>query len=102
MKAFTFLGTGKLYESIYTFEGKKSGPTRFFAEAIVEFFEPEALYIFATASAAQKPVSDDETTERLNFLNELLGERTNVIPVTIPEPTPLLVETGISSASWCC
>ena len=85
MKAFTFLGTGKLYESIYTFEGKKSCPTRFFAEAIVEFFKPESLYIFATESAAQEPVSDDETTERLTFLKELLGKRTKVVSVPIPE-----------------
>lgn len=85
MKAFTFLGTGTLYESIYTFEGKESCKTRFFAEAIVEFFEPESLYIFATDSAAQEPVSDKISTGRLIFLSELLGKRTEVVPVSIPE-----------------
>ena len=85
MKAFTFLGTGKLYPSTYTFEGKKSSETQFFAKAIIEFFEPESLYIFATESAAQEPVSDDNPTERLKFLNELLGKRTTVFPVSIPE-----------------
>ncbi len=85
MKAFTFLGTGKLYPSAYTFEGKKSSETQFFAEAIIEFFEPESLYIFATESAAREPVSDDNQTERLKFLNELLGKRTTVFPVSIPE-----------------
>ena len=67
MKAFTFLGTGTLYESIYTFEGKESGSTQFFAKAIVEFFKPESLFFFATNSAADEPVSDDNPTGRLEI-----------------------------------
>ncbi len=85
MKAFTFLGTGKLHTSTYTFKEKDSQPTQFFAEAIIEFFNPESLYIFATESAAQESVSDDETTARLTFLNKLLGKRTKVVSVPIPE-----------------
>ena len=85
MKAFTFLGTGQLHESIYTFEGKESCSTQFFAEAIVEFFELESLYIFVTDSAKNKPVSEEIETPRLAFLKARLDGRIAVVPVKIPE-----------------
>lgn len=84
MKAFTFLGRGRLDKRTYVC-GNQECETQFFAEAIVEFFKPESLFFFATDSAAQEPVSGDNLTGRLKFLTELLGERTNVISVKIPE-----------------
>lgn len=84
MKAFTFLGRGPLRESTYVFcEAEYS--TQFFAEAIVEFFNPESLFFCATDSAAQEPVSDEIRTDRLTFLTDLLAERTNVVHVPISE-----------------
>lgn len=84
MKAFTFLGRGPLRESTYVF-GEAEYSTQFFAEAIVEFFNPESLFFCATDSAAQEPVSDEIRTNRLTFLTDLLAERTNVVHVPIPE-----------------
>ncbi len=85
MKAFTFLGRGKLYLSNYTFDNQPPCETHFFAEAIVQFFSPESLYIFTTDSAAQEPVSEENTSERLSHLTKLLSERTKVKPITIKE-----------------
>ena len=85
MKAFTFLGTGVLHPSNYTFENKKSGKTQFFAEAIVKFFNPDSLYIFATDSAAKKPVSEENTESRLSYIQNLLKDKTKVIHVSIKE-----------------
>ena len=84
MKAFTFLGKGPLYKSTYVFDGKEC-ETQFFAEAIVEFFSPESLYFFATESAANAPVSDDNKCERLKFLTELLNEKTKIVHIPIEE-----------------
>ncbi len=84
MKAFTFLGRGKLHKSTYVFNGKKK-ETQFFAEAIVEFFEPESLFFFATDSAAKEPVSDDNKKERLRHITELLNGKTNVVHIPIEE-----------------
>ena len=90
MKAFTFLGTGKLHPSTYTFEGKESCETQFFAEAIIEFFNPKSLYIFATVSAAEAPVAVEDPPSaqnppRLDFLVNLLKKETDVQIITIPE-----------------
>ena len=85
MKAFTFLGTGVLHLSNYTFEGEESGKTQFFADAIVKFFNPDSLYIFATDSAARQPVSEENTAERLSYIRNLLKGKTKVIPVSIKE-----------------
>lgn len=84
MKAFTFLGRGALYKSTYVFDNQEC-ETQFFAEAIVKFFEPDSLFFFATESAAQEPVSDDNRTPRLIFLKKLLGGQTNVVHIPIPE-----------------
>lgn len=85
MKAFTFLGRGKLHLSNYTFDNQPPCETQFFAEAIVQFFSPESLYIFTTDSAAREPVSEENTSERLSHLTKLLSERTKVKPITIKE-----------------
>lgn len=90
MKAFTFLGTGKLHKSTYIFEGNSSQPIQFFAEAIVEFFNPELLYIFATESAARAPVAVEhpiskENPSRQDLLLKSLKEKTKVKIITIPE-----------------
>ena len=88
MKAFTFLGRGPLYKSNYIFENQVENQeceTHFFAEAIVQFFSPESLYIFATDSAAREPVSKENTTERLEHITKLLSKKTQVKPITIKE-----------------
>lgn len=85
MKAFTFLGRGKLHLSNYTFDNQPPCETQFFAEAIVEFFSPKSLYIFATESAAREPVSEENKCERLSYLKELLHRRTEVKPIIIKE-----------------
>ena len=85
MKAFTFLGRGKLHLSNYTFDNQPPCETQFFAEAIVEFFSPKSLYIFATESAAREPVSEDNENERLSHLEKLLQGRTEVKPIKIKE-----------------
>ena len=84
MKAFTFLGKGTLHTSNYIFDNQEC-ETQFFAEAIVQFFSPESLYIFATKSAAREPVSKDNKSERLSYIKDLLRERTNVRPIDIKE-----------------
>lgn len=84
MKAFTFLGRGPLYNSNYIFHNQEY-ETHFFAEAIVQFFSPESLYIFATDSAAREPVSKENKDQRLVHITELLGEQTEIIPITIEE-----------------
>ena len=84
MKAFTFLGRGPLHESIYSYQ-EQYCETRFFAEALVSFFEPDTLVVFATVKAAQEPVSVEDKTDRLTATQNLLNDRTEVIPVTIPE-----------------
>ena len=84
MKAFTFLGRGQLHKSTYVFDGREY-ETQFFAEAIVEFFSPESLCFFATESAAKAPVSDENTCERLKFLEELLRDRTKIVHIPIAE-----------------
>ncbi len=84
MKAFTFLGRGQLHESTYVYQNQECR-TRFFAEAVVNFFAPEQLMIVSTERASKEPVSNEDATERLSYLQRLLGERTAVIPVNIPE-----------------
>ena len=84
MKAFTFLGRGPLYKSNYIFHNQEC-ETQFFAEAIVQFFSPKSLYFFATKSAAQEPVSEDNKCERLSFLTNLLSEKTEVVHIPIKE-----------------
>lgn len=84
MKAFTFLGRGALYKSTYVFDNQEC-ETQFFAEAIVKFFKPKSLFFFATKSAADEPVSNDNPDKRLPFLTRLLGEQTNVVHIPIPE-----------------
>ena len=84
MKAFTFLGRGKLHESIYSYQEQCSN-TRFFAEALVSFFKPDTLVVLATDKASREPVSPADKTDRLTALQNLLDGKTEVIPVTIPE-----------------
>ncbi len=84
MKAFTFLGRGKLYESIYTYD-EQFCKTRFFAEALVSFFEPDTLVVLTTDKASQESVSETDKTDRLAAIQNLLDGKTEVIPVTIPE-----------------
>lgn len=84
MKAFTFLGKGKLYPSNYIFNNQEC-ETQFLAEAIVDFFSPESLYIFATETAAKAPVSDENTTERLQYIMDILREKTEIKHVPIEE-----------------
>ena len=84
MKAFTFLGKGVLHKSTYVFDGMEC-ETQFFAEAIVKFFSPKSLYFFTTESAAKEPVSNDNKCGRLKFLTELLGNKTEIVPIRIEE-----------------
>lgn len=86
MKAFTFLGRGPLYKSNYIFDNQEC-ETQFFAEAIVKFFSPKSLYFFATESAAREPVSDNNTCERLSYLEKLLSKETQVVHIPIKEGT---------------
>ena len=84
MKAFTFLGRGPLYESVYSYQ-EQSCKTRFFAEALVSFFKPDTLVVLATGKASQEPVSAEDKTGRLAAIRNLLDGKTEVIQVTIPE-----------------
>lgn len=84
MKAFTFLGRGPLYESMYTCQ-EQCCKTRFFAEALVSFFNPDILVVVTTDKASQEPVSKDDKTKRLTAIQDLLEDKTEVIPITIPE-----------------
>ena len=84
MKAFTFLGRGALYESIYSYR-EQCCKTRFFVEALVSFFKPDTLVILTTGKASQEPVSPEDKTDRLTAIQNLLDGKTEVIPVTIPE-----------------
>lgn len=84
MKAFTFLGRGKLHESIYSYQ-EQYYKTRFFAEALVSFFKPDTLVVLTTGKAAREPVSAEDKTDRLTAIQNLLNDQTEVIPVTIPE-----------------
>ena len=63
MKAFTFLGTGDLHDCIYVY-GDHQCQTRFFAEAVVDFFSPEQLVVLTTPTAAQRLVSENQQVER--------------------------------------
>ena len=85
MKAFTFLGKGTLHKSTYEFEDLEPCRTQFFAEAIVQFFSPKSLYIFATDSAGREPVSKEITDERLTYIINLLSKKIEVKPITIKE-----------------
>ena len=85
MKAFTFLGLGELHESTYTYQGEESPQTRFFAEALVSFFEPDTLVVVTTDKASQAPVSAEDEIDRLTAIRNLLDGKTEVVPVTIPE-----------------
>ena len=85
MKAFTFLGLGKLHESIYTHQGEKSPKTLFFAEALVSFFEPKQLFVVTTDKASRAPVSEKDKTDRFTAIQNLLDGKTEVARVTIPE-----------------
>ena len=84
MKAFTFLGTGELHESTYTYQNRYC-ETRFFTEALVSFFKPDTLVVVTTAKAAQATVSKEDKTDRLTAIQNLLADRTEIVPVTIPE-----------------
>ena len=84
MKAFTFLGRGPLYESIYSYQ-EQCCKTRFFAEALVSFFNPDTLVVLATGKASQEPVSAEDKTDRLTAVQNLLDGKTEVISITIPE-----------------
>ncbi len=84
MKAFTFLGRGQLHESTYTYQGQNC-ETRFFAEALVSFFNPDTLVVVTTGKASQEPVSEKDKTDRLTAIQNLLANQTEVISVTIPE-----------------
>ena len=84
MKAFTFLGRGPLFESIYSYQ-EQCCETRFFAEALVSFFKPDTLVILTTGKASQEPVSAEDKTARLTAIQNLLDGKTEVISITIPE-----------------
>ena len=84
MKAFTFLGRGPLYKSIYSYQ-EQCCETRFFAEALVSFFKPDTLVVLTTGKASQEPVSAEDKTDRLTAIQNVLNDQTEVIPVTIPE-----------------
>ena len=84
MKAFTFLGRGPLYPSIYSYQ-EQCCETRFFAKALVSFFKPDTLVIVTTGKASQEPVSEKDRTDRLTAIQNLLGDQTEISPVTIPE-----------------
>ena len=84
MKAFTFLGRGQLHESIYSYQDQYC-KTRFFAEALVSFFNPDLLVVITTGKSSREPVSAEDKTDRLTAIQNLLDNQTEVIPVTIPE-----------------
>lgn len=84
MKAFTFLGRGPLYESTYSYHDQYC-KTRFFAEALVSFFNPDILVVITTRKASREPVSAEDKTDRLTAIQNLLDNQTEVIPVTIPD-----------------
>lgn len=70
----TVLGTGKYNETCYCWEGKQV-TTPYVAEALCEFFEPQALKVFVTAEA--KAV-------HWQLLQERLGDRISPIAIDIP------------------
>ena len=84
MKAFSFLGRGQLHETTYVYQ-EQTCRTRFFPEAVVQFFKPDTLILLATARAAQEPVLTEDATGRLTVLQNQLGERTRLVHVPIPE-----------------
>lgn len=57
MKIISFLGMGKYQETkyIHPLDSTKQCLTPFFQEALVEFYNPEKLYVLLTDTVATKP-----------------------------------------------
>ncbi len=83
-KAFTFIGMGELNESRYTYQ-QQSHETCFMADAIVRFFEPKELVLIATEASKNKTVSKKNKEGRVAYLEEMLGDKTKIEVITIPE-----------------
>jgi len=72
--AISFLGLGKYEEAVYRWD-KQECRTRFFAEAVCQFFRPERVYLFVTEGARRQ--------EAFAALQGEMGPR--LIPVPIPD-----------------
>jgi len=87
MKIISFLGFNDYKETTYIHpDGAKKCSTRFFQEALVEFYEPETLYVMLTPTVESK-IPRGATRTNWEALQECLKDKqTNLIPIrNIPE-----------------
>ncbi|MEC4984848.1 MAG: TIGR02221 family CRISPR-associated protein [Oscillatoria sp. PMC 1068.18] len=86
MKIISFLGLNKYIETTYIKPSNDSKfSTPFFQEALVEFYQPEILYVLLTKSVETVPPRGDTKTN-WEQLEERLSKKVNLHPIkNIPE-----------------
>ena len=86
MKIISFLGLNSYRETNYVHpDGSRSVKTPFFQEALVNFYQPDTLYVLLTKSVETKPPRDASETN-WNALKKRLNGKVKLEPVKdIPE-----------------
>jgi CRISPR-associated Csx2 family protein len=87
MKIISFLGMGKYQETkyIHPLDSTKQCLTPFFQEALVEFYNPEKLYVLLTDTVATKP-PEGASESNWECLQQRLRGKVEILPIyDIPE-----------------
>lgn len=86
MKAISFLGFANYQETTYINPHSGKGfATRFFQEALVEFYKPETLYVLLTKTV-ETAIPRGATETNWNVLQRLLADKVNLQPIyNVPE-----------------
>jgi hypothetical protein len=87
MKIISFLGFNNYTETTYIHpsDESKQSKTSFFQEALVEFYQPETLYVLLTETVATK-IPRGATESNWIALQKRLAHQVNLEPVfNIPE-----------------
>lgn len=87
MKAISFLGFNKYDETIYLHPTEKNSlKTPFFQEALVEFYQPETLYVLLTKTVETKIPAGASETNWEALQKRLQGKNVKLQPIkNIPE-----------------
>lgn len=83
MKIISFLGLGNYQETTYLL-GSNQHKTSFCQEALVEFYQPNTLYVFLTETVKTQPPKG-ATETNWSTLHKRLSSRVNLQPIDIPE-----------------